>query len=98
MKKPIGSIFFSTLQVFSILLLINCVTISAGLAQQPTEDVVYFIDGSQITGTILDIDRNFIYLKTKDGRFIKAPTENLYKFSSRRHFREIYRQSIIQNR
>lgn len=66
-------------------------------AREPTVDVVYFIDGSLFSGVILDINRNRIRIQHKDGRVFEFPTKNIYKFSSVRHFREIYRQSIEKN-
>lgn len=73
-------------------------TTSEVFAQKKTVDVVYFVDGSSFAGTILDMNRNFIRIKDEDDRIFEFPTKNIYKFSSARPFREIYRKSIEANR
>jgi len=63
-------------------------------AQEPTEDVVYFIDGIVARGTIIQIDRKKIRIRQADGTVIERPVVFLYRFSSKRHFTEIYDRAL----
>ena len=63
-------------------------------AQEATEDVVYFIDGSIVRGTIAQISREKIRIKQADGTIIERPVMFLYRFSSKRHFTEIYDRAV----
>ena len=63
-------------------------------AQEPGKDVVYFTDGSIAMGTIDHISRKKIRVKLPDGTIIERPITFLYRFSSKRHFREIYERSV----
>jgi len=63
-------------------------------AQEATEDVVYFIDGSIVRGTITQISREKIRIKQADGTIIERPVMFLYRFSSKRHFTEIYDRAV----
>jgi len=58
------------------------------------EDVVYFTDGSIAKGTIIHINRKKIRIKKSDGTIIERSIRLLYRFSSKRHFRELYQQSV----
>ena len=62
-------------------------------AQEFTEEVVYFIDGTSVRGIIININRDKIRIKQKDDSVIERPTKKIYKFSTDRSFREIYRQA-----
>jgi len=63
-------------------------------AQEQTEETVYFTDGSIARGVIIHINREKIRIKQTDGSIIERPVENLYRFSSKRPFREIYEQAL----
>ncbi len=85
----------------SVLLITLVVSLSIGYfygpelyAQEQTEETVYFTDGSIARGVIIHINREKIRIKQKDGSIIERPVENLYRFSSKRPFREIYEQAL----
>ena len=85
----------------SVLLITLVVSLSIGCfypqelyAQEQTEETVYFTDGSIARGVIIHINREKIRIKQTDGSIIERPVENLYRFSSKRPFREIYEQAL----
>jgi len=63
-------------------------------AQEPMEEVVYFTDGSIVRGFIIHINREKIRIGQPDGTIIERPVALLYRFYSKRHFTEIYNQSL----
>ena len=63
-------------------------------AQEPMEEVVYFIDGSIVRGFIVHINRKIIRIALMDGTIIERPVTLLYRFYSKRHFSEIYNQAL----
>ena len=63
-------------------------------AQEPMEEVVYFIDGSIVRGFIIHINREKIRIGQPDGTIIERPVALLYRFYSKRHFSEIYNQAL----
>lgn len=97
MKKTFRLKFYRLVFILLAIVFSTPFTATSLFAREPKDDVVYFIDGSLFSGVILDINRNKIRIKHKDGRIFEFPTKNIYKFSSDRHFREIYRQSIDKN-
>ena len=90
----------------SLFLIILVLSLSIGCfygpelyAQEQTEETVYFTDGSIARGVIIHINREKIRIKQTDGTIIDRPVENLYRFSSKRPFREIYNQAVeMENR
>ena len=83
-----------SLFIWSTVLAIGCLYNQELCAQGPIEDIVYFIDGSISMGTIVHVNRIKITVRLPDGTIIERPIKYLYRFSSRRHFREIYEQSV----
>ncbi|MFC1815867.1 OmpW family protein [Thermodesulfobacteriota bacterium] len=63
-------------------------------AQEQMEDVVYFIDGSSIRGTIVEINREKVRILQKDGKIVELSFKEIQRFSSDRSFKDMYRQKI----
>ena len=99
MKRKISSI--RVLLFFAVLVLSTNVGVcrSERNAREPTDEIVYFTDGSVIRGFILQINMKIIRIALTQGTVIERPVALLYRFYSKRHFSEIYRQSLeVENR
>ena len=70
------------------------VCVSEPVAGGEMDEVVYFIDGSSLRGTIVHINREKIQVRQPDGTIIERSTRKIYRFSTQRPFREIYRQAV----
>jgi hypothetical protein len=85
---------FLLLFACSVLIAIGCFSKGVVYAHEPYEDVVYFIDGTVVKGKITRISRQIIQIKQADGTIIERPVMFLYRFSSKRHFTEIYDRAV----
>ena len=70
------------------------VCVPAPVAGEEMDEVVYFIDGSSVRGTIVYINREKIQVRQPDGTIIERSTKKIYRFSTQRSFREIYEQAL----
>jgi hypothetical protein len=93
MRSKLSFIILS-LFICSTVVSIGCFYNQELYAQEPMEDVVYFTDGIIARGTIIHISRNKIRIKQSDGIIIERSIMFLYRFSSKRHFREIYERAV----
>ena len=62
-------------------------------AQDQKEDVIYLINGGIIRGKILDIKKDTISIRQKDGYFFKYNVNEILRFVSDRSVSEIYKES-----
>jgi len=69
-------------------------SISELYAQEQKEEAIYFVDGTIATGIILEINREKIRIQLKDGNIIECSSKKIYRFSTERPFREIYRHAV----
>ena len=93
MKFKLGFIILSLL-ICAAKVSIGCSDNHKLYALEPMDDVVYFTDGSTARGTIIHISREKIRIKQSDGTIVERPVMFLYRFSSQRHFREIYQRAV----
>ena len=82
--------FWLIVTIFSLIMLPNLEL----LAQETKPETVHFIDGSIVSGTIIEINREIIRIRQPDGKIIKRSVREIHRFSSGRSFKEIYRQAV----
>lgn len=92
MKRKIT--FSSWFFIFTFLVLLSVGGIDGQelYAQEQKQDVVYFIDGSSVHGTIVEINREKVRILQKDGNIIERSAKEIQRFSGDSSFKDIYKQ------
>ena len=89
------TLFYSLLIVVSLIVSLHLSAIFGQvLAQEQSEEIVYFIDGTSARGKIIHINRQIIQIRDNEGRIIERSTKQIYKFSTKRQFSEIFRKAL----
>ncbi len=83
--------------IICLFLIMTCVLLSSNLpAQERTDDIVYLVNGSFMRGTIIEIKKDIMTFRKKDGTVVELKTSAVMRFSSDRPVKELYRGEIDQ--
>ncbi len=83
--------------IIGLFLIMTCILLSSNLpAQEQKDDIVYLVNGSSMRGTIIEIKKDIMTFRKKDGTVVELKTSEVMRFSSNRPVRKLYREETDQ--